>query len=69
MNNVIKTDFHTFNTSLTFKPLKYFYNCETGTRHGFASISAAASGGASAPKPVLLKFYVSHFLFCSFFFL
>lgn len=39
MNNVIKTDFHTFNTSLLLKPLKYFYNCETGTTNGFASIS------------------------------
>lgn len=38
MNNVIKTDFHTFNTSLLLKPLKYFYNCETGTTNGFASI-------------------------------
>lgn len=65
MNNVIKTDFHTFNTSLPFKPLKYFYNCETAASNGFASISAAGIGGASAPKPVLLKFYISHFLFCS----
>lgn len=56
MNNVIKTDFHTFNTSLPFKPLKYFYNCETAASNGFASISAAGSGGASAPKPVFLKF-------------
>lgn len=38
MNNVIKTDFHTFNTSLLLKPLKYFYNCETRTTNGFASI-------------------------------
>lgn len=38
MNNVIKTDFHTFNTSLLLKPLKYFYNCETGTTNGFASV-------------------------------
>lgn len=67
MNNVIKTDLHTFNTSLPFKPLKYFYNCETAASNGFASMSAAGSGGASAPKPVLLKFYISHFLFCSFF--
>ena len=38
MNNVIKTDFHTFNTLLLLKPLKYFYNCETGSANGFASI-------------------------------
>lgn len=38
MNNVSKTDFHTFNTSLLLKPLKYFYNCETRTANGFASI-------------------------------
>lgn len=38
MNNVIKTDFHTFITSLPLQPLKYFYNCETGTTNGFASI-------------------------------
>lgn len=65
MNNVIKTDFHTFNTSLPFKPLKYFYNCETAASNGFASISAAGSGGASAPKLVLFPFSISSFVLSS----
>lgn len=55
MNNVIKTDFHTFNTPLPLKPLTCLCSCETGATNGFASIffwaSTPGSHRASVPKP------------------
>lgn len=65
MNNVIKTDFHTFNTSLPFKPLKYFYNCETAASNGFASISAVAAQAPLSPSFYSFTFPISSFVLSS----
>lgn len=68
MNNIIKTDFHTFNTSPAFKTPKYFYNCEPGA-NGFASIFAHSclkeqeQVGLGLPKPCFYRSLHFHLLF------
>lgn len=44
MNNVIKTDFHTFNTSPAFKNPKYFFIAVNQTQMDLHPFSSAHEG-------------------------